>query len=89
MLYCSLVMLGAEYPFTGAGILLEPTGARNGEFYRRGRFLCVPYQKEELMQPFLVLFRTSVTTLSPECFISGPEYVESVCGLPMYEISII
>jgi hypothetical protein len=89
MLYAFLITLDSDYPFKGAGILLEPTGARKGEFYRRGRFLCGPYQKEELFQPFLDLFRTSATTLNPDCFISGPEHVESAYGFPIYEISIL
>lgn len=92
--HCFLITVRDDYLSPGGccsgdGILLEPTGAGKGEFYRRGRFICGPHQRKEGIQPFLNLFRTSATTLDPEHLICKSDCVEPVFGLPMYEISII
>jgi hypothetical protein len=88
-----LITLRSQYPkfdyVTGDGILLEPTGNRKGEFYRRGRFMCGAYQTTENMLPFINLFKFSPRTLDSEHYIRKTDSVEWVHKLSMYEISII
>jgi hypothetical protein len=71
------------------GLLLEPTGRRNGEYYRRGLFCCQSGKVE--FEEFLKLFRDSSVSLNSRDYEDKhiSEDSEKNHCLPTYEVIII
>lgn len=71
------------------GLLLEPTGRRKGEYYRRGLFCCQAGKVE--FEEFLKLFRDSRVSLNSRDYTDEhiSEDSERIHRLPIHEVTII
>jgi hypothetical protein len=81
--------MGFVEPVTGSGLMLQPTGANKGEFYRRGLFWAEEYKWRERMPRFLEPFNRSTKRLNPNHFISAFNPDDRIFGLHLYEVVII